>query len=335
VPGVAQVGTIRWGVAKLGEGDGRDWIAAVQPSTLERLMTVDMVDGDAGALAKDALLVSKAVADREGWTVGQELRAEFAATGAGSIVLGGVYEVNPLAGDYLISTALHDRSFTDKVDSAVMLSIADGADRAAVVAGVERALEPYPNVRMLDQAQFSADQQGFVDTILGLVNALLALAILIAMFGIVNTLALSVFERTREIGLLRAVGMSRRQLRRMIRLESVLISTFGRCSGSASASPSAGRSSARCATSASRSSRSRSARSRCTSRWRPSSGCSPPCGRRGAPRRWTCSARSRRRRGALAGQQALHEVLELDGVAHLDHLDDVGVRRGALSPDPQ
>jgi putative ABC transport system permease protein len=227
VDGVAEVGTLRWGVAKFGEGEGRDWLSAVQPSTLDSLMTVEMIEGSEAALAQDQLLVSRMVSDAEGWTVGQELPAEFAATGETTIVLGGIYEPNPMAGDYLISTALHDRSFSDRLDSAVMLRWADDVDVAAATAAVQAQLEAFPNVRMLDQAAFSAEQQGFVDTILALVTALLALAVLIAMFGIVNTLALSVFERTHEIGLLRAVGMSRRQLRRMIRLESVLISTFG------------------------------------------------------------------------------------------------------------
>jgi putative ABC transport system permease protein len=227
VDGVGAVGTIRWGVARFGAGDGKDWLSAVQPEVLDSLMTVEIVEGSTSALAEDQLLVAKYVAESEGWTVGQELPAEFAATGASTIVLGGIYEPNPMAGDYLISTALYDRSFSTRLDSGVMLQFAAGADVEAATAALERVLTAFPNVQLLDLQEFSAQQQGFIDTILALVTALLALAILIAMFGIVNTLALAVFERTHEIGLLRAVGMSRRQLRRMIRLESVIISTFG------------------------------------------------------------------------------------------------------------
>jgi putative ABC transport system permease protein len=227
VEGVEQVGSIRWGVAKFGEGDGKDWISAVQPEVLDSLMTVEMVDGSAAALRDDALLVARPIAENEGWKVGQELPAEFAATGASTIRVGGIYEPNPMAGDYLISTALYDRSFSEKLDSAVVLAFADDADVAAATKAVEQVLTAFPNVELLDLQEFTAVQQGFVDMILGLVTALLALAIVIAMFGIVNTLALAVFERTREIGLLRAVGMSRRQLRRMIRLESVIIAVFG------------------------------------------------------------------------------------------------------------
>jgi putative ABC transport system permease protein len=82
-------------------------------------------------------------------------------------------------------------------------------------------------VTVENQAEFKETQSGFVDQMLGLVTALLALALIIALLGITNTLALSVFERTRELGLLRAVGMSRRQARSMIRWESVIIAVIG------------------------------------------------------------------------------------------------------------
>jgi putative ABC transport system permease protein len=92
---------------------------------------------------------------------------------------------------------------------------------------VEHALTSYPNVQVQTRAEFEAKQTAQVNQLLGLVYALLALAVLIALIGIVNTLMLSVFERTHEIGLLRAVGMKRRQIRAMIRSESVILAVFG------------------------------------------------------------------------------------------------------------
>ena len=92
---------------------------------------------------------------------------------------------------------------------------------------VARALAPYPNVKVQSRAQFEASESAQVNQLLGLVYALLALAVVIALIGIVNTLMLSVFERTHEIGLLRAVGMKRRQVRAMIRSESVILAVFG------------------------------------------------------------------------------------------------------------
>ena len=92
---------------------------------------------------------------------------------------------------------------------------------------VQKALASYPNVKVQTRAQFEQAQINAVNQLLGLIYALLALAVLIALIGIVNTLMLSVFERTREIGLLRAVGMKRRQVRAMVRSESVILAIFG------------------------------------------------------------------------------------------------------------
>ena len=97
----------------------------------------------------------------------------------------------------------------------------------ALDSALNSALVPYANVGFKTRAQFEASQQASVNQLLGLVYVLLALAILIALIGIVNTLMLSVFERTREIGLLRAVGMKRRQVRAMIRSEAVIVGLLG------------------------------------------------------------------------------------------------------------
>ncbi len=116
---------------------------------------------------------------------------------------------------------------------------------------------PYPNAKLQDNAQFKADQKKQVNQVLVLVYVLLFFAVIIAFIGIVNTLALSIYERTREIGLLRAGRDVARQVRSMIRWESVIIALFGTLLGLAIGCSSAGRSCARCTTRASRSSRSR------------------------------------------------------------------------------
>jgi putative ABC transport system permease protein len=113
------------------------------------------------------------------------------------------------------------------VDSTIFVKRDAGADPAAVLSGIDSVLATLPTVTAKDQDGFAADQRAPVDQLLGIIYALLGLAVIIAVLGIVNTLALSVIERTREVGLLRAVGMSRRQLRTMIRLESVAISVLG------------------------------------------------------------------------------------------------------------
>ncbi|KQV17558.1 MULTISPECIES: ABC transporter permease [unclassified Kitasatospora] len=112
-------------------------------------------------------------------------------------------------------------------DKAMFAVVADGADPAKVLAALEDSLKAYPQLMITDKAGYKEIIQSQVNTLLYMVYGLLGLAIVVAVLGVVNTLALSVVERTREIGLLRAIGLSRRQLRRMIRLESVVIAIFG------------------------------------------------------------------------------------------------------------
>lgn len=138
-----------------------------------------------------------------------------------------IFEENRLLDDYVISLDAYETNFAQQLDWMVLLKLAPGT--SAEEAGQDlRTLErEFPNVQIQNQAQVRESQEGLINGILGFVSALLSLAILIALLGIVNTLVLSVFERTRELGLLRAVGMSRRQVRRMIRWESVVIALIG------------------------------------------------------------------------------------------------------------
>ena len=115
--------------------------------------------------------------------------------------------------------------FDNPLPVAVLLRTENGG--SATAKAVDRGLDAYPNLKIQTRAAFEKTQQQQINQLLGLIYALLALAVLIALIGIVNTLMLSVFERTHEIGLLRAVGMKRRQLRAMIRSESVILAIFG------------------------------------------------------------------------------------------------------------
>ena len=130
--------------------------------------------------------------------------------------------------------------------------------------------DDFPNIEVLTRDEFRDEQQETVDQFLTVLIAILALSALIAILGIVNTLALSVFERTRELGVLRIVGMSRRQLRRMVRWESVVIAVIGGAIGVALGLFGDGRSRGRCATRVSRCSASRFGRWCCSSSGRSS-----------------------------------------------------------------
>jgi putative ABC transport system permease protein len=129
--------------------------------------------------------------------------------------------------DYLFDTSVLAAVGMDATPQWLAVSLVDGASRAQVDAFLASVTSEYPYATVETAAAFSKRIQGNIDQLLTMVNLLVALAVIIALIGIANTLALSVFERTRELGLIRAVGMSRRQLRRMVRLEAALVATFG------------------------------------------------------------------------------------------------------------
>jgi putative ABC transport system permease protein len=130
---------------------------------------------------------------------------------------------NPLGtGQVTIARSAYDKSFTAERERYAFVS-ADGASRPRL----EQALASFPDVKLQSKSEFQTDQSAWVDQILGVFYVLLGLAVIVSLFGIVNTLALSVLERTRELGMLRAIGMSRRQVRRMVRHESVVTALIG------------------------------------------------------------------------------------------------------------
>jgi putative ABC transport system permease protein len=132
-----------------------------------------------------------------------------------------------MLGDYAINRELYDELYTENLDDFVLVKLREGADPATAQSEIEDAVAPFRNIEVLDQTGFREKQAGFLDQLLGLVTVLLFFAIMIAWFGIVNTLSLSIHERTRELGLLRAVGLSRKQVKRMIRIEAAIIALFG------------------------------------------------------------------------------------------------------------
>ena len=149
--------------------------------------------------------------------------------GPTNLTIAATYAAGQQAGlfDYLISIEGYDLHYTERLDNQVFVKLEPGADRATTTARIERVLKAYPNAELQDQEQFKASQTQQVDQVLNLIYALLALAVIIALIGIANTLGLSIIERTSELGLLRAVGMSKRQLRSVIRWEAVIIALIG------------------------------------------------------------------------------------------------------------
>jgi putative ABC transport system permease protein len=183
-----------------------------------------MVSGSTD-LGADGLLVDESTAKSGNWTVGSTVPAQFADGARQPLRVAGIYEKNELTGPRVLSqqTYLAHTGTPLAVMGIVQVKTPDTTTRQAL----EQALRDYPNLKVQDRSDLKKSFQKQLDQIVVFFTILLAMSIIIAAVGVINTLALSVIERTREIGLLRAVGTSRRQLRRMIRLESVVIAVFG------------------------------------------------------------------------------------------------------------
>jgi putative ABC transport system permease protein len=177
-------------------------------------------------LAPGTILMSENAAKSDKVKPGDTVRVQFARSGVETLTLAGTYKTNQLIGDYLVDSS-KAKVFSTQRDVAGLVGLDKGADPAAVRKALDTSLKEYPNVDVLDQSEFVGQAKTQVNQIVTIINILLGLSVLIALLGVINTLALSVIERTRELGLLRAVGMARRQVKRMIRTESVLICTFG------------------------------------------------------------------------------------------------------------
>ncbi len=224
IPGVAVVSRVQ-ALPVLINGK-QSIVRAVDPATINQVLTVDMKAGSLDALGADGLIVDDGQATADNLAVGSPVKA-ILSSGPRTLTLVGIYSSQDALNGPIVSSALLAAAGIEPQDRAVYVKASKDADPAQVRTKIDAALAAYPTVQVLDQSQFKAQIRDRVNQLLAIVFLLLALAVFIAILGIVNTLALSVVERTREIGLLRALGTTRRQLRRMIRLESITLSVFG------------------------------------------------------------------------------------------------------------
>jgi putative ABC transport system permease protein len=217
------------GVAEV-DGDGRA-LTVTDPVALQRTFDLGEIDGSLDALGTDGIAVTRQEADRLGVSPGDTTRLTFTDGEQKAFTVRAVYGQSELAGDYVITRAAWAPHRTQDADTLVAVTFADGVDTAAGAAAVQRVADDYGNPEVQTRQEYAESSAGGIDMMLTLVYALLALAVLIALLGIANTLTLAVHERTRELGLLRAVGQTRSQLRAMVRWESVLVAAFGTAGG--------------------------------------------------------------------------------------------------------
>jgi putative ABC transport system permease protein len=231
LPEIEQVTRTRQG-PMLVEGDV-EFISAAELAKLTDAIDIEVIEGDLSTVGVEGIAISENAAEDLDVSVGETLDVEFARTGEQVLSVGAIFEQSGPVGSFYLDLESYKQNFVEDFDQSLFVKFDRTFDTAAAREAVETVLDDFPGATSLDQSEF-ADQaitgiRGFV----GLVYALLALALVIAFVGIVNTLLLSVIERTREIGLLRAVGSTRKQVRRMVTWESVIIAVYGALLGSA------------------------------------------------------------------------------------------------------
>ena len=206
-------------------------VVATDPVTADPLFNIGVTQGRLASMTSSGIAVSTQVATSQHLRIGSPVAVTFPTTGTKTFTVQAIYSVREVAGDYVLPLAAAKANFPLALDIDIYVKLAPGVSASAGRNAISSVLTSYPNATLMDQIQYKAQQAKQVNQLLNLVYGLLALAVLIALIGIANTLALSIYERTRELGLLRAVGTTRGQLRSMVSLESLVISLFGAIEG--------------------------------------------------------------------------------------------------------
>jgi putative ABC transport system permease protein len=232
VPGVASVTPIAFTLGRVRGIKDNASVTAVDPTTFERVYRVEWDTGSRGTLlglGTTGTVVTKEYAEAHHFKVGRTLSVLTPTGRRVSLkVLGTVDEKSGVLQDLTISLPLARTAFGQREDALDFVSFAPGASNAQVQPAVNRLLDSqFPQARSRTAEQFKQDLSKQVNTLLALIYVLLALSVIVSLFGIVNTLILSIYERTRELGMMRAIGTSRRQVRQMIRYESIITALIG------------------------------------------------------------------------------------------------------------
>jgi putative ABC transport system permease protein len=207
----------------------------VTPGALRATVDLRLQRGSTQGLGRDQVLIHTDAAREYGVGVGDQLLIQFTTTLSKPLEVIGIYDQKDFTGGlpipFIVSSGVYDEAYGSDEQESLIYVTADGSvgqTRAAIEAELG---QDFPNIQILTREQYRDEQARAIDRFLAITIALLLLSEIIAVLGIINTLALSVYERTRELGMLRSVGMTRRQIRRMVRSESLLVALIGGLAG--------------------------------------------------------------------------------------------------------
>ncbi|MEU6528012.1 FtsX-like permease family protein [Streptomyces sp. NPDC046928] len=210
------------------QAGGDDFVSAsaVTPGDIERVLRMDLVSGDLGTLADGQLAVAEKTARGKGWKPGDSVPVTFGDEKKQTLKVGAVFKDSEFLSPVVVSAEVVGPHETRPSIQQIFVKM-DGGQNGANEKVLVDALGDNPAITIMDRQDIRNEFGGAINTLLNIMYGLLAMALIIAVLGVVNTLAMSVFERQQEIGMLRAIGLDRRRVKRMVRLEAVVISVFG------------------------------------------------------------------------------------------------------------
>ena len=209
------------------KGGGTAYTLGIDPSAFGLAFTIPTVKGSFADLGPGTVAISESEAKSRRFGLGDTVTMKFQARDLKLRVIALFPSTQALPGNYVVTPDTLEKGGLTPLDARVMVTKDPGASTPAVRDGIEKVVKDLPTVTVKDPQGFAAEQKQQTNQFIYFLYGLLGLAVIIAILGVVNTLGLSVIERTREVGLLRAVGLDRRQVRTMIRLESVVVAVLG------------------------------------------------------------------------------------------------------------
>jgi putative ABC transport system permease protein len=229
LPETGAVSPLRYTVAEI-KGEPAD-VSASNTAVVDKVLDSDVQHGSLADVGAGDIAVRSDFAEDNSWHVGDTVNVGFPETGDRQLTIRAIYDTQDPLGPYTVAMSTFRANVSEDVDRYVFATNAPGVSDDQVRAAINKVLASYPTAELQTGDEFAEEASAGIGQMINLMFALLGLAVVIALFGIMNTLALSVHERTRELGLLRAVGMDRRQVRTTVRLEAVMVSLFGTLTG--------------------------------------------------------------------------------------------------------